>query len=785
VSERERLRATVRGAVQGVGFRPFVYRLARTLALDGWVLNSPQGVFVEVEGEAPRLEEFLVRLERERPARAVIQSMESSWLDPVHYSGFEIRESTTGGERVTLVMSDIATCADCLRELLDPADRRHRYPFTNCTNCGPRFSIIESLPYDRGNTSMRAFEMCSRCLQEYHDPLDRRFHAQPNACPVCGPQLTLWDGTGRVRAERDEALHAAVAAVRNGRIVAVKGLGGFHLVVDARDAAAVTRLRERKHRDAKPLAVMYPTLDDVRRACRVSEAEARLLGSPECPIVLLERLDRHDASVAPGVAPGNPSLGVMLPYTPLHHLFLRELASPMIATSANLSDEPICTDEREALVRLAGIADVFLVHDRPIVRHVDDSVARIVAGRELVLRRARGFAPLPVPAATSLPPALAVGGHLKNTVAVSAGPNVFVSQHIGDLETSQSAAAFRRAVDDLERLYEVSPACVAADLHPDYLSTKFARGLGLPLVRVQHHHAHVLACMAENELEGPALGVSWDGTGYGPDGTVWGGEFLDVDGAAFTRLACLRPFRLPGGERAVKDPCRTALGLLHAMTGSVFGAADLAAGRVFNTTELHLLQRMLDRGLNAPVTTSAGRLFDAVAALTGIRQRTSFEAQAAMELEFAIDERVADAWACPLVDDPKRFAMGTWDVPRWVGDWAPLVSDVVEAVRQGDPVGAIAARFHNTLADFIVAVALRADRPNVILSGGCFQNRHLAEAAIARLREAGFRPYWHQRVPPNDGGLALGQLAFVARRASAAAREPALAFGRLLPVGGE
>ena len=496
-----RLKLTVRGAVQGVGFRPFIYRLATGAGLAGWVNNSPQGVFIEVEGPRPALETFLLRLESERPPRSSIQSLEASWLDPVGYAAFEIRQSEVGGAKTALVLPDIATCPDCLAEIFDPHNRRYGYPFTNCTNCGPRFSIIESLPYDRANTSMKRFLMCPQCQAEYNDPLDRRFHAQPNACPACGPQLELWDRKGKplpapargappVASEASrEALLAAAEAIRQGQIVAVKGLGGFHLMVAAHNDEAVRRLRELKHREEKPFALMFPSLPAVKAACEVSPLEERLLRSPEAPIVLLRlhasRITHHVSALSSSLAPGNPNLGVMLPYTPLHHLLMSALGFPVVATSGNLSDEPICTDEHEALERLGGIADLFLVHNRPIVRHVDDSIARVMMGRELVLRRARGYAPLPI----QLPPSighrpwaigdsvLAVGAHLKNTVALSVGRQVFISQHIGDLETAQSFDAFRRVIADFQNLYESQPAIIAADAHPDYLSTKYARDL--------------------------------------------------------------------------------------------------------------------------------------------------------------------------------------------------------------------------------------------------------------------------------------------------------------------
>lgn len=760
---RERLRVVVHGAVQGVGFRPFVYRVATDLGLNGWVRNVPQGVLIEVEGGHADLEAFRARLVTDAPARAIVQGIESSWLDSAGARGFEILESAAGGQVTTFVMPDIATCAQCREEIFDPANRRYRYPFTNCTNCGPRFSLIEAMPYDRAATSMKRFRMCAECQAEYDDPLDRRFHAQPNACPSCGPRLSLWDRQGHVIATRDEALSGAAAALLAGQIVAVKGLGGFHLMVTAADDDAVRRLRVRKHREEKPFAVMYPSLELVAEGCSVSVDEARLLVSPESPIVLLARRFVASDTIAPAVAPGNPNLGVLLPYTPLHLLLLRDLAAPVIATSGNLSDEPICIDEADALRRLGGIADLFLVHDRPIVRHVDDSIVRVILGREMVLRRARGYAPLPLPLRWDAPPILAVGGHLKNSVALATRSSVFVSQHIGDLETTGASEAFTNAIVDLESLLGVTPSRVAADLHPDYRSTRHAATLGLPVTPVQHHYAHVAACMAENDLEGLVLGVAWDGTGYGLDGTVWGGEFLTTTDRGFVRSACLRPFRLPGGEWAVREPRRAALGVLHALAGSRGRLADVDALQTLGARERALMLNALARGVNSPVTTSAGRLFDAVAALIGLCQRSSFEGQAAMALEHAIDVRTDEVYPFELTDRTDRFAMGSWQAPPWVLDWAPAIETLLRDVDAGVPPGAIAARFHNTLANMIVAVAERVAEPRVALTGGCFQNRYLLERAVMRLGASGFRPYWHQRVPPNDGGIALGQVAACAR----------------------
>jgi hydrogenase maturation protein HypF len=869
-----RLKIAVRGAVQGVGFRPFVHRLAAELGLAGWVNNSSQGVLIEAEGSRAGLEQFLLRLQTDKPPRSFIQSLESWWLDATGCAGFQIRPSDAGGGKTAILMPDLAACPECMREVFDPRNRRHLYPFTNCTHCGPRFSIVESLPYDRANTSMKRFALCPQCEEEYRDPANRRFHAQPNACPRCGPHLELWDAGGAVLAAHHPALLQAARTIRDGKILALKGIGGFQLMVDARDLDAVRRLRRRKQREEKPFAVMYPSLEAIRADCRVADAEARLLQSPESPIVLLKKLAPPAPRAAPShphpgmipnlnlnpnlnpnldsVAPANPNLGVMLPYSPLHHLLLSELNFPVVATSGNLSDEPICIDEREALQRLRHIADVFLVHNRPIVRHVDDSVARVALGCEQILRRARGYAPLPIRLADGRPataldtgsPVLAVGGHLKNTVALAIGPQVFVSQHIGDLETTQSYEAFLRVISDFGRLYEADPRIIAHDGHPNYLSTQFAnllaRKAGRRGVAVQHHIAHVLACAAENELAPPLLGVSWDGTGYGGDGTVWGGEFFVLAGTACRRVARMRQFRLPGGEQAVKEPRRAALGMLYELFGeNALFHSNLRAGheppraspptpphargaegrggedskrflasvpalggllpiKSFAAADLQGLTAMLRAGVHCPLTSSAGRLFDAVAALLGLRQSVRFEGQAAMELEFAIagintEEtypfEIASQERIPRTDDapcapesPRTYSPSlsrtcegesqeeqassrltgrTEGDSILVMDWGPMVQGILADLKRELPVGTISAKFHNALAEVIVAVAKQAGHPQVALSGGCFQNRYLTERATARLAREGFRPYCHQRIPPNDGGIAVGQIVAV------------------------
>jgi hydrogenase maturation protein HypF len=755
----ERAKVVIRGAVQGVGFRPFVYRLAKELSLNGWVLNSAQGVFIEIEGTRDRLQSFLLRLEKEKPPRAVIQSLEFSFLDPTGYKEFEIRYSEEGGKKTALILPDIAVCADCLREMFDPGNRRYRYPFTNCTNCGPRFTIIEALPYDRRHTSMKHFSMCPACNREYQDPFDRRFHAQPNACSECGPRLELWDAKGDPIASAEEALGRASQVVRNGQVLCLKGIGGFQLIVDARLPGAVQRLRLRKRREEKPFALMYPSIDLVRLDCHILDLEARLLLAPEAPIVLLHR--RLTGSLlAPGVAPRSPTLGVMLPYSPLHHLLMRDLGTPVVATSGNLSNDPICIDEHDALIRLYGVADYFLVHNRPIVRHVDDSIASIVCGGETVHRRARGYAPLPIHLAEPLPCVLAVGAHLKNSVALSIGKDIFISQHIGDLETGQAFTAFCSTVADLPRLYDTQPDFVACDMHPDYLSTKHASRMRRPLRPVQHHLAHVLACMAEHELEDPVLGVAWDGTGYGTDGTIWGGEFLLIDEGSFQRVAHFRQFRLPGGEAAVKEPRRSALGVLYEIWGATgISERRLAPAASFTESELAVIRQMLARGLHSPLTSSAGRLFDAVASILGLRQALTFEGQAAMELEFVMQENVHETYPFRIIDDSP-----------FIVDWAPIILQILIDLERDVSPGYISAKFHDTLVELILAVAQKIGEPKVLLTGGCFQNRYLVERSVQRLSEVGFTPYWHQRVPPNDGGIALGQVVAAGRSKMAMAK---------------
>lgn len=764
----QRLRITLRGAVQGVGFRPFVYRLATEMSLTGWVLNSSSGLVVEVEGRPDALRRFEERIERERPTVSVVTTRESAWIPAEGSTQFEIHASDADTGKSVNVLPDLATCADCRREVLDPENRRFQYPFTNCTNCGPRYTIVVDIPYDRPNTTMRDFVLCPACREEYENPADRRFHAQPNACPVCGPKL---DGT----------IADAATALRNGAIVALKGIGGFQLLVDARQPAAVARLRQRKHREEKPFALMMPSLEMAREYCEIAPAEVELLESPAAPIVLLR--PKPGTDIAWNVAHCSPYLGVMLPYSPLHYLLMREFPFPLIATSGNRSDEPIAIANDEAAARLENIADHFLMHNRPIVRACDDSVVRLTRGKAGILRRARGYAPLGIRGAHAVPPVLAVGGHLKNTVAIGVDQDVFLSQHIGDLETLEARQAFEKAIEDLCRLYSFKPEAVVCDLHPDYASTQWAEKSGLPVIRVQHHQAHVAACAAENNVDGPYLGVSWDGTGYGLDGAIWGGEFFRVEGTQFERVAHLRSFGLPGGDAAVREGWRAAASLLFEMERA--GLPDLATAarpgaspsstssptedelakngmphvslnlRDVGTTGVRAgkprldeqrIRAMLERGINVVPTTSVGRLFDAVASISGIARENRFEGQAAMLLENEIGAlRTEEAYPLPG------------------GDWARLIPAVVADQRVGVPVSLIAARFHNALIAWIVEVAERVGLKQIVFSGGVFQNRYLTERAAAALEARGFTVHTHRRVPPNDGGIALGQVAMTSR----------------------
>jgi hydrogenase maturation protein HypF len=770
----ERRAIVVHGVVQGVGFRPFVYGLASRLNLGGFVKNRAGGVVIEVEGDRQALNSFLSVI-RERPPRlAQIDGITWERRSPKGDSEFRIESSDHESASGIYVSPDVAVCGDCLRELFDPADRRHKYPFLNCTNCGPRLTIVKSAPYDRANTTMASFAMCDACRSEYEDPADRRFHAQPTACPACGPSLQLAAADGKPISTED-ALGLFVKRLLQGEIGALKGLGGYHLVCNACNQAAVKALRLRKHRDEKPFAIMVRDLAAATLICAVSPQEAALLAAPSRPILLLRRLPA--AAVAPDVAPGNPSLGVMLPYTPLHHLLADALGSiPLVMTSGNRSDEPIAYQDEDALERLNGIADWFLLHDRPIHVRCEDSVTRVIGGQELPVRRSRGYAPAPLALPMSCPwPILATGGQLKATFALGRDQRAFVSHHLGDLDNYHAFRQFEKDIELYERLFEIEPRQIAHDLHPDYASTHYARqragqerlALADPtfLVPVQHHHAHMASCMAEHGLTEPVIGVTFDGTGYGTDGTIWGGEFLVGEYRRFRRAAHLRPVRMPGGDQAIKEPWRMAIAHLQDA-----GIASRALAERIEPAALRLIEQMLDRGLNSPLTSSAGRLFDAVAAVAGLRLRTSYEGQAAMELEWrATDVRDDGVYPFPLEEVPENGSSGT----TLRVDTRALVREVAADAARGDSPGVIGRRFHNGLVELVAAVCGRirisTGLDAVVLSGGVFLNALLTGEVVARLESAGFRVYRHRLVPPNDGGLALGQLAVAASRAGAAA----------------
>ena len=754
---RERRRLEAGGIVQGVGFRPFVYAAAVARDLAGWVCNGPSGVVLEVEGTPEALDGFQREIAGAPPPGAVVDRLAVSVIPVLAEAGFRILESRREGERAALISPDLAICADCLRELRDPADRRHGYPFVNCTRCGPRFTIIEDIPYDRERTSMRVFLMCADCRREYSDPADRRFHAEPIACPACGPALRFEGGMARGAAAGP--LSAAAALLGAGGIVAVKGIGGFQLACDARSPGAVQLLRQRKHRRAKPLAVMVRDLEEARRLAAVGPLEAEALRSPAAPIVLLAA--RDGGGLAPGVAPDTDQVGLMLPASPLHHLLLDVFGGPLVMTSGNISEEPIARTDEEALRRLGAVADGFLLHDREILARYDDSVVCVLDGAVTVLRRARGLAPRPLDLIRGAPrDLLALGGHLKGAFCLAAGERAFLSQHIGDLDSPLTLEAFGAAVEHSERLFGVRPQAGAHDLHPDYASTRLAQGR-FPegsRIAVQHHHAHVASCLAEHGRAGPAIGVAFDGAGYGADGTVWGGEILIAGLRSFRRAAALAAVPMPGGEAAAREPWRMAAAHLRSAFGDGFLSLPIGFVRSLDRARWALLAHAADRGINAPLTSSAGRLFDAVAALLDLCAVNLYEGHAAVKLE-ALARRAAGAAGEPY---PLPLAEGS---PMRL-DAAALVRAVVEDIRAGAPREIIAARFHEGLAAGIAAACdvLRAGCGIglVALTGGCFQNRILLERAAARLRAAGFEVLSQRRAPPNDGGIAFGQAAVAA-----------------------
>ncbi|MDQ6648902.1 MAG: carbamoyltransferase HypF [Actinomycetota bacterium] len=738
-----RTRTHVSGLVQGVGFRPFVWREATSRGLAGWVGNDAAGVVIEAEG-APEAVSSLLAVLRRPPALARVDVVRSEARPPLGYVGFEVRASDTTGARVALVSPDSATCTDCLAELHDPTDRRFGYPFINCTNCGPRFTIVNSVPYDRARTTMAAFPMCAACTKEYNDPGNRRYHAEPVCCPECGPTLRLVDSTG---AQPGDPIAGAVMHLRAGDVVAVKGLGGYHLVVDATQESAVQRLRSRKHREERPFALMVLDVPSARALCAVGHHEQVLLEDGASPIVLLAR--RPGTGVAASVAPGSPNLGLMLAYTPLHALLLEGHGGPLVVTSGNASDEPIAFVDADARKRLSEIADAFLVHDRAIRTRVDDSVVKVVRGRVLPIRRSRGYVPHPVrlahDCATSV---LACGAALKNTFCLTRGAQAFVSHHVGDLQDYATFSSYVDGISHLRQLLDVDPEVVAHDLHPDYPSTRYAAELdGVELIGVQHHHAHIASCLADNARTGPVIGVAFDGVGLGTDGTAWGGEFLIADLTGFSRATHLAPVAMPGGDAATREPWRMAAAHLDAAYDG-----DIPAGLAVSRRQARRWEQVLSvarAGVNAPLTSSAGRLFDAVSALLGVRDVVTYEGQAAIELEHVADRAERGEYLVPVLE-------GGVDV-------GTLVRAIADDLERGLSVPTLAARFHNSLAAVVLDVCSRLrdkhQLTTVALSGGVFQNALLVARCLERLENGGFTVLTHRNVPPNDGGVSLGQAA--------------------------
>ena len=772
----ERIQLTIHGIVQGIGFRPFVFRLAQDLSLSGWIANTTHGALLELEGPQIQLQTFQKRVMTELPRSGSIQSITSVSLPILGEQSFSIHSSHWHKSAQSILSPDLATCNQCLDDINNPLSRRYRYPFTTCAECGPRFSIALRLPYDRANTTMEPFVFCPECQREYNDPSDRRYHAETMACPTCGPQVEFWNHHGHQLAQGEEALQAASHMLKQGDILAVKSLGGFQLWVSAESSEAVQQLRHRKHRPTKPFAVLFPSLDCLKRHCLVSPDEIAQLTSPAAPIVILKK--RRQSTLACEVAPNNPYVGAILPYTPLHHLLTHDLFVPVIATSGNRSEEPLVIDERDAVYRLRGIADAFLVHNRPIVRPLDDSVVQVVNHKALMRRRARGYVPTPLSVQLDsdedLNPSqiLAVGGHLKNTVAITTGNQIIVSQHIGDLSTPEASIQFERTISDLLALFHMIPRAIVCDRHPDYHSARFAhqyaKDHNIPVVPIQHHQAHIAACIAEHGLQGPVLGVVWDGAGLGLDKTIWGGEFLLCDGANLKRLAHLRPFRLPGGEVCMREPHRVALALLH----EVFGKSEqiLPLDQALDPKRTRSLIGLLDKEVNCPYTTSIGRLFEGVSSLLGLSQVSSFEGEAAMALEY-LAYREGNSGRTQPYPLPLKSQAESQD--QWVADWRPLISGIVEDLTSGQ-IGPseIALRFHHTLAMLISDVTERIKCPQVVLSGGVFQNTLLLALSEKKLTKHGFKVYTPQQYGSNDGALSLGQ-AFIASHRFTHKNQPA------------
>ena len=747
-SAKEARRLNVKGIVQGVGFRPFVYQLATTLKLKGQVANTSNGVTITLEGPLDGIESFLQRLTTQSPPLAHITQVDVESLAPTGCDDFSISQSRKDAQRFTLISPDVSICKDCKDELFDPDDRRHGYPFINCTNCGPRYTIIDDIPYDRPKTSMRHFRMCRECQTEYDDPFNRRFHAQPNACPVCGPQVDLYDREKK-RIETPHAIETAISLLKAGHVVAVKGLGGFHLVVDAENEASVATLRQRKHREEKPLAVMSGDIESIQQFARVGQEEETLLQSRQRPIVLLEK--KNDYALAGGVSPKNCTVGVMLPYTPLHYLLVKDNFTALVMTSGNLSEEPIAIDNTDAFDRLRDIADYFLIHDRDIYLRSDDSVLRVVDDKARFLRRSRGYVPVPIFLKNRVKPILACGAELKNTVCLTREEHAFLSQHIGDLENLSTYEFFEMTIAHLKRILSIEPEIIAHDMHPDYLSTRYAlEQKRVMRIEIQHHHAHIVSCMAENQVEEPVIGLAFDGTGYGNDGSIWGGEVLIARLDRFERAAHLACTPMPGGAAAIKEPWRMAVSYLYGVYGKDLFNRRLPFLEKLDQNKLNIIVAMIEKGVNAPGTSSLGRFFDGIAAMVGIRNHVVFEGQAAMELEMLAETSTTDLY---------EYAWSSEDTLQI--DPHPIISGVVKDIEKGVSLSIVSGKFHITLmamfTDLCQVIRKESGLSRVALSGGCFQNAILLSGLTKRLCDRGFHVLTHERVPANDGGIALGQ----------------------------
>ncbi len=746
----KRILAKIEGAVQGVGFRPFVYRLAQSYGLKGTVKNTSEGVIITAEGETKTLMNFINDLKNNYPPIANVTNFEFRFSEPIGFKDFRIIKTSESNNKSVLLLPDLAICSDCTRELFDETNRRYLYPFINCTNCGPRFSIIEKIPYDRPNTVMKEFNMCNKCKEEYENPLDRRFHAQPIACPDCGPRVKLTDAAGNAISLDTSAIKMTAELIASGKIIAFKGLGGFQLLADASNPEAINNLRKRKLRQRKPFALMAKNIESIKEICHLNPEEEKALLSPQAPIVLLKRKS-FAPNVSPLVAPANPYLGFMLPYTPLHLILFEYFHGIIIATSGNLSNEPMCIDNNEALQRLGGIADFFLMHNRRIARHMDDSIVRLMDNRIVILRRARGFAPMPILSpdnhAAETPVIIALGAQLKNTVSVKIKNKIFTSQHLGDLSNEVSYKAFKNIYRDLPSLYNVQAEILIKDLHPDYLSGRFSEELNIKSVSVQHHLAHVVSCYAENYLEGKALGVAWDGTGLGLDGTIWGGEFFVFDSGRFSHIAQIKQFLLPGGNKAIKEPPRSALGLLFSYFGKDFVKNFIPLSDFFGKDKLEILIATMEKKINSFATSSAGRLFDAISFLLSLSFFNEFEGEAAMSLEFEADKNTTSKYSFNLIENKITLI-----------NLKPMLQELLSDLSAGVSSSIISGKFHNTLAEIILKVAEKFGISQIVLSGGCFQNKLLLEKTLLLLKKNGFTPFIHSKLPPNDGGISFGQL---------------------------